>query len=108
MIDFYEQDVSQKLEDLLDVVFEKEIQVEIAKTIINHIKKYHRLSYSETKDLINENGFARSTFYYVLQKMKRLGMVVKLHGTGQYILSKRFGNALNRMYKAWKKLLEEV
>jgi len=105
MIDFDYHEVTQKPEKIFGVVFDGEVYSEIAKTIINHIKKKGYLSSFETRELIKENGFAQNSFYKVIRKMIKLGMVYKVGG--KYRISKEFGNAMNRLYKAWKKLLEE-
>jgi len=106
MIDFDYHNVTQKPDKIFGVVFRGEVFSEIAKTIIEHIKKKGCLSSYETREIINDNGFASNSFYKVLRRMLKLGMLYKIGG--KYRISKEFGNAMNRLYKAWRKLLEEI
>lgn len=110
VIKFVEYEVKGGLEGLLRTVFENREREEIALNIIEHIKKHHRLLCYETSDFIKTHGYGdpaqKRKFYRVLKRMIDLGMLIRTT-KGEYILSRRFGNALVRLYKTWKKILEE-
>jgi len=102
-IDIDPREIKQNIDSVIVAVFGEGVYAEIAATIINILRERGLTSY-DTQEIIKTHGFSQSSFYKVLHKMQKLGMIVKFRS--KYYLSKDFGNAMLRIAKAWRALFD--
>ena len=90
--------------DVLRVVFPSDAMYRVAKLLVRELKRYGELpDFAHVPDIY---GVPKSTTYYVLREMLRLGMIERTDGG--YRLSREFSNALIRIARAWTRLISDA
>lgn len=105
----------QSLEEILEKLFWKEPEVaKKARDFLQDIKHWSRTETPYTvdqwKQYILRNEITQSTYHNMLKRLRRAGMIEKKYnkGRGKHELypSRKFSEALYRMYTLWDEYLK--
>jgi len=92
--------------NLFEVIFDTSFERKIAEEIIELIAETGEpLTIHDMRRYIEDNDYSERTVYYVLERLKKLGLI-ELR-VGKYRLSNRFSKALRKIADKWDEFLEE-
>lgn len=93
-------------DDFLDRIFYRRPSMKItAKRLIEQIAK-GKVTRESWQEMAKELGVAPSVYYYILSRLRALGLVARVEG--EYILSMRFTKALKEMAEWWESFVERA
>ena len=95
--------------DFLELVFfQKRHHIEVALRLLDLIGK-KRVGKRNWKEIVSILGVSKSQYYYVLGRLRSVGLIDFNYDEGVYVLSSRFSKSMERMieyWEGWKERLE--
>ena len=95
-----------ELSDLMTRIFPKGYKRQrVAEKILRIIRRDGELKAEKWKEYLEELGVSSKEFYYVIRRLKALGLIRKEggHHTGSWRLSRQFSTALRDMADFWER-----